>query len=278
MKVRLTTRRPSATRDAFTLIELVISAGLMAIILASAYLCLHSGLLTQKLVEDRGEMMQTARIALHLMAADLRAACPLSKDVEFVGLDREVHGVEADNVDFGTHHYRPQRDGEGDFCQMSYFVAQVPDADQFALWRRRNPRFGPNPLAGGQREELLRGIRGLKLEYYDGLDWHDEWGDATGRSKAQFSNREDRRRTLQGLPDAVRITLWVSNATPPASNPGPGAEPTAPPTEPPLKFQTVARLHLADRPTGDSNRSAGSNEPSTTPQSNPADTGPGGNP
>src|SRR6266498_3787519 len=96
------TRALRRTLPGFTLIELVISASLMAILLVGAYLCLSSGLASQKLIESRGEAVQSARVALALMSADLRGACPLSKDIQFLGMDRMLGDVEADNLDFAT--------------------------------------------------------------------------------------------------------------------------------------------------------------------------------
>ena len=231
-------RPPGVQCGGFTLIELMISAGLMGLILVSGYLCLSSGIASQKLVESRGETLQTARVVLNLMAADLRAACALSKDIQFLGMSRELDGIEADNLDFGSHHYGPRRSREGDFCQMSYFVAREPDSAAFTLWRRRNPGFGLDPLAGGTRDEILTGLRGLKLEYYDGIYWYDEWGDPNGKGKAQTSALP--KPNLTGLPEAVRITLWVE-PTPTAATRAAGTNESA------MVLQTVARLNLAGR-------------------------------
>src|SRR5712692_6099094 len=81
-------RARPARRLGFTLIELVISSALMTLILASAYLCLSSGLSSQKLIESRAEIAQSARVALARLTADLRGACPLSKDIAFLGMQR----------------------------------------------------------------------------------------------------------------------------------------------------------------------------------------------
>src|SRR5436305_14851412 len=67
-------------RSAFTLIELVISASLMAMILTAAYLCLNAAIAGQKLIEPRAEVIQNARVIMAMLGADLRSACPLSKD------------------------------------------------------------------------------------------------------------------------------------------------------------------------------------------------------
>src|SRR5271169_217212 len=143
--------------EAFTLIELTISAAVASIILVAAYACLSAGVATQKLIEPRTEVLQSARVALAMMSADLRSACSLSPDFDFVGEQRKIGEMQADNLDFATHFYTPARPGEGDYCQVSYFVDKAPGSEQFSLWRRRNPRLAPDPLSGGSREEIVRG-------------------------------------------------------------------------------------------------------------------------
>jgi prepilin-type N-terminal cleavage/methylation domain-containing protein len=230
----------SPSRAGFTLIELMVSAGVMSIILAAAYVCFRSGVSSQRLVEGRVDMAQNARVALAMLTADLRSACPLSKEREFLGMDRKVGEAEADNLDFGTHHYTPRREGEGDFCEVSYFL-QETGPGLFSLWRRRNPGISPDPLSGGGREEIADGLRGLRFEYYDGLDWFDEWGDVDGRGKAATSLRL--RSNLSGMPEAVRITLWFD----PEQRPAPRSLPRPRNDEGglPVMFQTIVRLNLA---------------------------------
>jgi hypothetical protein len=232
--------RPSCSNlSAFTLIEVVISSALMALIVASAYLCLHAAVSSQKLIEPRVRVLQNARVALALMTADLRCACPLSKDFQFLGMHRMLGEMEADNLDFATHNYTPRRAREGDYCQVSLYVDKDPESGQFALYRRRNPTIALDPLTGGSREEIARGLRGLRFEYYDGFDWYDTWGEVEGTAKAQSSYRL--RSNLSGMPEAVRITLWF-DPNPRTKAAESKEEPAA---EPPLVFQTVARLNLA---------------------------------
>src|SRR3989442_2178724 len=88
--------------SAFTLIELVISASLMAMILAAAYLCLSAAISGQKLIEPRAELLQNARVAMAMLSADLRSACPLAKDLEFLVLHRILVDVETHNLEFAT--------------------------------------------------------------------------------------------------------------------------------------------------------------------------------
>ncbi len=224
----------------FTLIELVISGALMTLILVSSYLCLSSGISSQKLVETRTEVFQTARVALAIISADLRCACPLSREFDFLGMDRTIGDMEADNLDFGTQNYTPRRPREGDFCEISYYLAQEPESGKYSLWRRRDPSPDDEPLSGGSREEIARGVRGLRFEYYDGFDWYDEWGDPQGKRKGRDLALEPP--NMSGLPEAVRITLWFDTETKRLADPSGKNEADEPPT---LAFQTVARINLA---------------------------------
>lgn len=225
------------TRAGFTLIELVISVALMSMILAGAYVCLQAGVETQRLVDSREEAFQNARVAMALMTADLRAACPISKDFDFVGMRRDLGTVQADNLDFATHHFTPRRAREGDWCEVSYFVEKDRESGQLSLWRRRDSTPDNEPFSGGGREEIAQGIAGLRLEYYDGFEWFEEWGDPNGRAKGQESFKE--RTNLSGLPEAVRITLTFQIA---AELPEPGTAPSEGPT---FTLQSIVRLNLA---------------------------------
>lgn len=224
---------------AFTLIEVMISSALMALILVSAYLCLGAGFSAQKVIESRTEIIQNARVALALMTADLRAACPLSKSDDFLGMTRTIGDIEADNLDFATHNYTPRHAHEGDFCQESIYLDKDFETGQFSLWRRRNPTIALDALVGGTKEEIAKSVVGLKLEYFDGDNWYDSWGEVKERGKNQDSVRE--KSNPSGLPEAVRITLLMdSNPKKKNINTATGEEKS----EPPLVFQTIARLNL----------------------------------
>lgn len=235
------------SRLGFTLIEIVISSALIALILVSGYACLNAAVSGRKIMEPRLEVFQNARVAMGIMSADLRAACPLSKDYDFLGMHRMLGEIQADNLDFATHNYTPRRAREGDFCQTSFFLEKDPESGLYTLWRRRNPRIGLDPLAGGTREEIATGLVGLKFEYSDGYEWYDSWGDVEGRGKLQSSRRE--RYNLEGMPEAVRITLLFDSNPRPTKAPLAGNESTEKTgSEPPLEFQTVARLNLSAIP------------------------------
>ena len=229
-----------AQNGGFTLIEVVISSALMALILVSAYMCFSACIKGRDLVEPRADLLQTARVTLGLLGADLRGACPLPGDSAFLGMKRMVGEVEADNLDFATHNYTPRHAREGDFCEVSYYVEKDPESGRFGLWRRRNPTLAPDPMSGGSKEEIATDVLGVRFEYSDGTDWYDNWGEVKGASKAE--NSQSDQSNLSGLPEAVRITLLLDSNPKSKVDPQTGTRTI----EPPLAFQTVASLNLAE--------------------------------
>ena len=223
----------------FTLIELVVSVALMSIILVSAYLCLSSAMATRKVVDERAEIMQNGRVAMTLMTADIHGAWPLSKEISLVGMHRSLDTMEADNLDFGTRNYVPQKLRESDFCEVSYFVDKPKGASTYSLWRRRDASPDNDPLSGGVKERIASGVKNLSFEYFDGYKWYQEWGDPDGKAK----NQSDivRKANTSGMPEAIRITLALDGARRKKK----GDEDKADRSEPPMIFQTVVRLELA---------------------------------
>ena len=232
------------SRRGFTLMELVISSAIASIVLVAGYVCLRAGIATQRTVETRSDLLQSGRVALAMMAADLRAATPLSTDYEFVGMTRTVGDIPASNLDFATHHYTPRRPHEGDFCEVSYFVDQTGETGGLSLWRRRDPTPDEEPLTGGSREEIVSGVRALLIEYYDGFEWFETWGDPTGRTAGQDTSLLESNQS--GLPEAVRIRLTLEVARTDRrhveSTEADGGNQTG---EPPVVLETIVRLDLA---------------------------------
>jgi type II secretion system protein J len=227
----------SRNKSGFTLIELLISAALMSVLLGAAYACLKAGFDARSLVEPRGDASQAGRVALNLMTADLRNACPLHKGPEFLGMKRQIEGRDADNLDFATHHYTPKEPGEGDYCSVSWYAEKDPKTGLLSLWRRRNPTMAYDPLSGGRRDEIVSNVQAFALEFYDGFDWYETWGDAKGEAKKESSFRE--RPNLTGLPQAVRITLVVEPET--KDKPGAATDEKSTPT---ITLQTVVRINV----------------------------------
>jgi len=253
----------ASTSRAFTLIEIVISSALMALILVSAYLCLSAGIAGKNIIEPRADIFQNVRVTLALLSADLRGACPLPGDSAFLGMQRMLGETEADNLDFATHNYTPRHAREGDFCETSYYVEQDPQSHRFSLWRRRNPTLALDPMSGGSKEEITQDLIGVRYEYSDGDDWYDDWGEVKGKDKTENSQRQQS--NLAGLPKAVRITLMMDSNPRSKTDPATGQRVI----ELPLVFRTVVQLNLAGASQNDSGNSGDDASGSTGAQSAP---------
>jgi hypothetical protein len=100
-------------------------------------------------------------------------------------------------------------------------------------------------LEGGVQEEITRGVKGLRFEYYDGFDWFDDLGDPEGKAKGMMTPPPN----SYGLPEAVRITIVFDPETRSTNQKGPHTGPLPEgegEVKTPMTFQTIARLDLAD--------------------------------
>ena len=248
--------RDAHFRGGFTLIEMIISAGLMGLILVSGYMCLSAGVASKKLIETRSEATQSARVALALISSDLRMAVPMYGDFQFVGMRRTVEGATVDNIDFATRNYTPRTSREADYCEVSYFLEKDPEADSFILIRRRDATPDPDAMAGGSKEEIARGVKGFRVQYYDGIEWWTEWGDPEQKTKGMTSPPLN----SYGLPEAVTITLQFNPDGPKRKMEGDAESKTF------LTFETTARLSLAPYfALQDRSANSNSEQPSTPP-------------
>jgi type II secretion system protein J len=278
--------RSRSSLNGFTLVELVIGAAVLSGVLLAAYLTLEAGLKSDDVLAWRRDASQGARAALALLAADLRSACRLSDEIDLIGIDRDVEGIEADNIDFGTRAWRPQGPGESDFAETSWYVKQDPDTLELGLWRRKDPTPDLEPLAGGRTEEVLAPIAGFRLEYHDGLFWEESWGDERAVPPEDAARGEPAARpedsraggfaaARTGLPSAVRITLALAPprrgaaaaGERPAGDEGGADEPGA---SAPLVFRTTVHLNLAER---ESSRGRAAALPAGSAGPSPAATG-----
>ncbi|MFN0057970.1 MAG: type II secretion system protein J [Planctomycetota bacterium] len=250
-------------RAGFTLIELMIGLTIMVGVLGAAYMTLAAGYESREAVERRALVLQEARVTLRLITADLRVATPLSVDDVFTGLSREVDGVELDNLDFATHNFRPTRPGEGDLCEVSYFVDRAEPGGPRCLFRRRDARMDRELFAGGSRELIATGIAHFKVQYYDGYEWHDEWGEretADLRAAAAQDPSDPDRLDPEtgepaaapfiptGIPAAVKISIGFETASWVRTSEASLRASEVKSTHRPLVFTTIVRIELADRP------------------------------
>lgn len=83
-----------------------------------------------------------------------------------------------------TRSIRPVRDetdaAEGGEYEVQYKIRPVSATDpRSALWRRRDPAHDAFLDAGGVASPVVRGVKSLSIQAYDGNDWFDSWDSDT---------------------------------------------------------------------------------------------------
>ncbi len=205
---RVETRSARARRLGMSLIEVMISVVILAIISTLIYSGFVQTSRNKARVEGQTDRALEVTGALERMVRELQSAyvsaqinpSPSLQVVRtaFIGTDRGRR----DRIDFTSFsHQRLYRDAkESDQNELSYFIARDPDAaERRVLVRREQARIDDDPLKGGTLQVVLHDVETLELEYLDPItnEWVRTWDTVQGTGQP---NR---------LPAQVKITLGV---------------------------------------------------------------------
>jgi type II secretion system protein J len=186
-------------RRAFSLLEILIAASLLALIGALLAQSLSSSIDAKEAIETTSSRYQVVRSAVSRVVDELSMAY-LSKHRPTGASElRAVTGFkgERDRVDFTSFGYVPRVEDEkkSDQRQLAYFLDTDPRTRTKSLIRREQPNLDDEFDEGGREQTLLTDVRELEFDYWDPTKeaWSEEW-DAAGTE-------------LDRLPARVRIRL-----------------------------------------------------------------------
>lgn len=191
----------SRREDGFTLVELMLSVLLIAIIMAIIYGVVVSTVEAAHRVEEINQAGEIGPAILAQVRDDLEGAF-LPKDGEyFVAIPRKGSTGDRDRVDFTVSRmaYGARKEGEEPaFHSVNEVGYQVLDSKTDGtvgvLYRREDFFLDNEPLRGGRLMEIYDRVKHFHLEYYNGEKWLPDWN----------SKREK-----NTLPQAVRIELRI---------------------------------------------------------------------
>lgn len=199
-------RRVRARRRGMTLLEVLVSLGIMAMIsllIYGAFDSISRGRRGEAMRADRARQGRDAvdRIAREVQGAFLSLHQPMMPALQtrmtaFIA----SNSANYDRVDFTAFaHRRVERDvKESDQAEIGYFVVPDPDVDgKMDLVRREQAPIDFDPKRGGVVNVLAEDVESFDLKYLDPLtgQWVESW-DST--QLAQQLNR---------LPVEVRVEL-----------------------------------------------------------------------
>ena len=129
----------------------------MALILVSAYLCLGAGFSAQKVIEPRAEIIQNARVAMAIMTADLRAACPLSKIRDFHRHDADDGRTWRRTILISRRIItRRATRAKAIFARKAFISTRIRRRDNSASGAGATRLIALDALSGGSKEEIAK--------------------------------------------------------------------------------------------------------------------------
>lgn len=206
-------------KKGFTLIEVLVSVGILAMIMGSVFQSTRQTLDSKERIEKRDAIYHQGRVALRKITDDLSMSFLIKSPAEraaaaavtgmataevptrprpitfFIGEDRG----ERDEVRFTTlSNIRLFKNAkQSDQARVRYSVSASPDDPQMInLVRTFSPHLNENDTVEGSSFVMAENIREFSIEYYDlrKQEWERTWNTAT-------IDWKDR------LPRAVRVTL-----------------------------------------------------------------------
>jgi prepilin-type N-terminal cleavage/methylation domain-containing protein len=168
-------RRHPASQTGLTLLEVLVSASILAIILSLLYGAYHAQMTTTDEIEDVARINQIVRVVFERMTKDLESAVIRFPNIATAGLlgmeseDRVEDGLPADRIHFTSLSHLEAGDSKHhtDLCEIGYMLEPDPEGPGFRLIRMDDPTPDGDMNSGGPMIELARSIGGLDFVFED---------------------------------------------------------------------------------------------------------------
>ncbi len=206
--------KPALAQTAFTLIELILAIGIMAIVMIAINAVFFSAMRLRERSASTVEESLPLQQSLAILRRDLQGAMPPSSNGVFAG-SFKVGGVTSlgsslpVDIEFNTT-TGVLRDNEpwGEVQKVAYGLRpsanrNLPGSDLYrSVTRNLLATITPQP----DEQWMLSGVQSVEFSCYDGTQWRSEW---------------DTSLMDTNLPSAVRVRILLANATGGSSTPRP---------------------------------------------------------
>jgi type II secretion system protein J len=186
-------------RNGFTLLEILLSLTLLAIILATIYQAFFGHVKTMEATRLVEEQYQIGRTALDMIAREIEGAYLGSKENAYIFLgidDQSVEGTPTDTLHFVTtsSFTGSNRLEESGLREITYRFTVDEETEEGLIIRREDFTVDEDLQGGGVEQILAEGIKGIDLLFID----------EEGKEVEAWDSAE----TGQ-LPKAVKITIVI---------------------------------------------------------------------
>lgn len=197
-------------RRGFTLIELVLAMGMVAILAVSLYASLKVAFDTEATATAAVEPGRTADLAFEFIRDDLQNVMPPHDPStytsqyqylagSFEGTTGGATGADADLTFFSTSSMKDHPSSNGEIKEIELTTDMVDGKKCLVRKAARNLTVEVSPPPSDE-EVLCRGVDSFTVQYFDGTNWNDFW-DST-----QITPNE--------LPAAVQVTIALDRTPP----------------------------------------------------------------
>lgn len=189
----------------FTLLEVMIAVAIMSGIVAVVYATFFTSSRNVEQAEMRRDASDLARTLIAKLSSDITNAHfnPAMRETFFTGRKSgaEQNAPRFDGLGLTTlTNWRRPNTKESELWEVGYWFEETPDREGRVLLRKEKREVSKDsaPLEGGEDFVLTNQVKSLRLRYFNGSTWNDE-----------FDNRSSR----AALPKAVEITLVLGDDT-----------------------------------------------------------------
>jgi general secretion pathway protein J len=183
----------------FTLLEIMISIGILVVILTIVYNTFNSSIRAFTTIDDYGDAYGEARFVLNRMSEEIGSIYFSGENPKtgLLGEDKDEDDLPFDSLHFTSlSHIRWVKDSrESELCEIGYYLETDREREKTFLFRREDWNVDGALEEGGITLELAEEIDGLNFRYYDGEEWVDDW------------DSEEK----GGLPKAIEVVLLVED-------------------------------------------------------------------
>jgi len=189
----------------FTLLEVLLAMAILAILMTVIYSSFSTAGRNVERAEASRDQTDLARTLISKMSDDIANAYYNALITETVFYGKKTQG-DRENERFDSlalttlTNWRKPDSKETDLIEIGYHFEEKPEVQGRILMRREKRELSKDVavLEGGSDFEVTDKVEGLRLRYFDGSAWADEWDS----------------RTLRKLPRAVEITVMLADARP----------------------------------------------------------------
>ncbi|HYG76473.1 MAG TPA: prepilin-type N-terminal cleavage/methylation domain-containing protein [Planctomycetota bacterium] len=164
----------------FTLLELLVSITMMALIAGSLYGSMYVGFRAQRSATTKIEPVRTATLALEMLRQDFDAALPPTGILAGAFIATDGGGLTGfDSVVFySCSHVAQPGESASDIRKVELGVMQAEGDSRHILVRRITGNLLPSSEPLIREQVLCRNVTAFDIHYYDGTQWLENWDSA----------------------------------------------------------------------------------------------------